>query len=247
MPTDTPLRCLVTCEHGGNRVPERWQALFRGHEALLASHRGYDPGALAMARDLAETLAAPLVAATVSRLVVDLNRSPGHPQLHAEPMRRAPRALREEALLRCYRPYRQRVERFVAEVVAGGGKLLHISSHSFTPVLGDEARRADVGFLYDPSRPAEAAFCAAWLAALKRLAPRLQLRRNYPYSGRSDGLCTWLRRSYPGERYLGVELEINQKHPLAGGSAWPALRRMVADACLEALSESPSTPPGSCG
>ena len=31
---------LLTCEHGGNRVPEEFRALFAGQETLLAGHRG---------------------------------------------------------------------------------------------------------------------------------------------------------------------------------------------------------------
>ena len=35
---------IVTCEHGGNRIPAPYRPLFRGQKALLDSHRGYDPG-----------------------------------------------------------------------------------------------------------------------------------------------------------------------------------------------------------
>jgi predicted N-formylglutamate amidohydrolase len=41
---------IITCEHGGNRVPAPYRPLFRGQQALLDSHRGYDPGSLVMAR-----------------------------------------------------------------------------------------------------------------------------------------------------------------------------------------------------
>ena len=57
---------LVTCEHGGNRIPAPYAALFRGHEAILQSHRGYDPGAAALARALAAACAASLVLASVT-------------------------------------------------------------------------------------------------------------------------------------------------------------------------------------
>ena len=40
---------LLTCEHGGNRIPPRYRTLFQGHRRLLESHRGYDRGALAVA------------------------------------------------------------------------------------------------------------------------------------------------------------------------------------------------------
>ena len=58
---------LITCEHGGNQVPARWRARFRGAGAVLSSHRGWDPGALGVARTLAKALGAPLVFAETSR------------------------------------------------------------------------------------------------------------------------------------------------------------------------------------
>lgn len=211
-------------------MPGPYRPLFAGQEDLLESHRGYDPGALAMARDLATAFAAPLVVATTSRLVVDLNRSLGHPKLHSGFVRRAPRVLRDAALERYYLPYRNRAEEMIAAAVAQGRRVIHISSHSFTPVLGAEVRNADIGLLYDPGRPGEVALCAGWLAALRELAPGLRVRRNYPYTGKSDGFCAYLRRRFAPENYVGVELEINQKHVFADGAPWRALRRAVVAA-----------------
>ena len=66
---------IITSEHGGNRIPAPYRRLFRGQRALLDSHRGYDPGSLVMAKALASACRTPLVASTVSRLLIDLNRS----------------------------------------------------------------------------------------------------------------------------------------------------------------------------
>ncbi|MBS1189788.1 MAG: N-formylglutamate amidohydrolase [Rhodocyclaceae bacterium] len=225
---------LVTCEHAGNRVPARYRNWFQGWEEALASHRGHDPGALAQARDLARALAAPLVYSTVSRLVVELNRSPRHPRLLSEAWRAAPREVREEAVARYYRPYRERAGQLVAGAIAGGRRVVHISSHSFTPVLDGEVRNADIGLLYHPGRPGERALCDAWQAALETLAPRFRVRRNYPYTGKSDGFCSWLRRRFGPGDYVGIELEINQKHCLAGGASWRELRRAVVAALVQA-------------
>jgi predicted N-formylglutamate amidohydrolase len=71
---------IVTCEHGFNRIPTPYRRLFREQRGLLVSHRGFDPGALVMATTLANACHAPFVASTTSRLLVDLNRSIGHPQ-----------------------------------------------------------------------------------------------------------------------------------------------------------------------
>ncbi|OIQ96240.1 N-formylglutamate amidohydrolase [mine drainage metagenome] len=230
-----PSRFLVSCEHGGNRIPSRYRPLFRGFESLLRTHRGYDAGALTMARDLAGALAAPLFAATTSRLLIDLNRSLGHPKLYSEATRAAPAALRLEILARHYLAYRGRVEEAVA-AAPGGGRVVHISAHSFTPVLDGRIREADLGLLYDPERPGEVELCRRWQAACRALAPELRVRRNYPYRGRSDGLTAHLRRRFPAERYLGIELEINQRHVFADGRRWRALRRTVIAALLQALS-----------
>lgn len=227
-------RLLVTCEHGGNRIPAAYATLFRGHAHLLQSHRGYDPGALATARSLARGLRAPLFFATVSRLLVELNRSPGRQFRQSPIMRRAPARIRDDVCRRFYVPYRQAVEAFVRAAIARGERVVHISSHSFTPSLdGMTARAADVGLLYDPSRAGEQLLSARWQHALARLAPDWVVRRNYPYRGRSDGLTRSLRAQHADSTYCGIELEVNQKHVGAAG-AIPARRRAALLAALRA-------------
>lgn len=226
---------LITCEHGGNRIPPGYRPLFRGFEALLQTHRGYDPGALAMARTLAAALPAPLHFSTTSRLLVDLNRSPGHPKLHAEAVSNAPAAVRRQIRERYYLPYRQSVEADIAALVAQGRRVVHIASHSFTPELAGETRNADIGLLYDPARDGERALSIRWQDCLGKRLPELRVRRNYPYTGKSDGLTAFLRRRFPAEAYLGIELEINQKHAYARGRHWRELRASVPQALQQAL------------
>lgn len=228
-------RFVISCEHGGNRIPAAYRPLFAGHEAILQSHRGHDPGALILARELAAVLHAPLVATVTSRLLIDHNRSPGHPALYSEFMRAAPRPLREAAYADYYRPYRERVEQCIKEALQHGASVIHISSHSFTPILDGRLRNADVGFLYDPRRADEQALCLRWISALHSRAPQLKLRRNYPYRGSSDGFCTWLRRQYP-VGYIGIEIEMNQRQLAAGLPAWQQLCTDIAGALRQALS-----------
>jgi len=108
---------VITCEHGGNRIPPPYRALFAPHRALLRSHRGFDAGALVMARALASEFGVPLLAATVSRLLVDLNRSVGHRQLHFDPVLELPDTRRQHILQRYYQPYRSQAERLVTEAM----------------------------------------------------------------------------------------------------------------------------------
>lgn len=229
---------LISCEHGGNLIPAAYRPLFREHSALLASHRGHDPGALALAREIAAELHAPLYQSTISRLLIDLNRSVGHPKLYSELTRDMPADVRKEIFEHHYLPYRNKVEAAVEEAVARGLRVVHIASHSFTPVLDGEVRNADVGLLYDPGRPGETAFCLAWQAALIELAPGIRVRRNYPYRGTSDGFTAYLRRRFSAEAYVGIELEVNQRHVERGGEDWHQLRRLLIATLRRALASS---------
>jgi predicted N-formylglutamate amidohydrolase len=229
------LALVITCEHGGKRIPAPYQELFRAHHALLDTHRGYDPGALLMARILAKAFAAPLVASTVSRLLVDLNRSLGHPRLHFEAVRNRPAEAREQILQHHYRPYREEAERLVRQAIAKHGRVIHLSCHSFTPELDGKVRGADIGLLYDPARPGEVDLCQRWQASLMGCAPDLIVRRNYPYAGKGDGLTAWFRQRLPPSAYVGVELEVNQKHVFNGGLHWSALRKRIVESLAQAL------------
>jgi len=226
---------VITCEHGGNRIPSLYRDLFHAHQALLDSHRGFDPGALIMARALSTVCAAPLVASTVSRLLVDLNRSIGHPGLHYETIRNAPSEVRLRILKHYYQPYRAQAERLVRQAIADHGHVIHLSSHSYTPELDGQVRNADIGLLYDPTRPGEADLCERWKAALKVCAPHLRVRRNYPYAGKDDGLTAWFRQRLPPGAYVGIELEINQKHIIRAGRHWTELRKVIVESLCRAL------------
>jgi predicted N-formylglutamate amidohydrolase len=213
---------VVTCEHARNAVPPGLRPLFRGRSRLLAGHEGYDRGALDFARLLARALQAPLFAGTVTRLVVDLNRSPGHRALHSPEVRALPEFDRQEIVRNYHSRYRQAVETEVAARVASGARVCHFSCHSFTPVRDGVARNADIALLYDPARARERAWCGWLREALAGLG--LRVRRNYPYRGVSDGFTTALRRRHPEAAYAGIEIEINQALLRAG---WPRLRRTL--------------------
>ena len=222
---------VISCEHAGREVPPVYRELFEGHESLLESHRGWDPGTLELGRALATELGVPVVATEVTRLLVDTNRSPGHRQCFSEISRRLDRKQRSEVIERYYDPHRKRVVAAVEKAlraVDDGGRVLHLGIHSFTPVLNDQPRKFDIGWLYDSRRPEERAIVDHLISNLAQRRPDLRQRRNAPYLGKADGLTTSLRRSYSDQAYLGIELEVNQRHPTGPAEAWSAL---VKDVC----------------
>jgi predicted N-formylglutamate amidohydrolase len=231
----SPPRLLITCEHGGNQVPGEFRPLFREHGSLLRSHRGYDAGALRMARELAGHFRAALLYSETTRLLVDLNRSPRHPRLFSEAIRALPKAVRDRIVAEHHRPYRGQVERYIGDMIAAGHRVVHVSSHSFTPIMAGVVRNADVGLLYDPLRPGERELARRWRRSIQELDPGVRVRLNYPYAGKADGLTSHLRRLFPAGRYVGIELEINQRYPLAGNRAWRKLRRVLVESLADVL------------
>lgn len=229
-PPHPRVRFLVTCEHGGNRIPLPYRDLFTGYEALLRTHRGYDTGALRVARELAAALDAPLIASVTSRLLIDLNRSRGHPRLYSEATRGSATGRRHAIFEQHYLPYRAAVETQVMQAIDEGALVIHVSCHSFTPELDGKLRNTDIGLLYDPARQAEADLCRRWREAIRTRHAGLKVRMNYPYTGTADGLTTALRRRFPAQCYLGVELELNQKHVSEGGGHWRSVRGAIIEA-----------------
>jgi predicted N-formylglutamate amidohydrolase len=229
------IHVLVTCEHGGNRLPRAYRKFFP--PAILATHRGYDPGALDLARDFAAALKAKLYYGTLSRLLIELNRTLDHPQLFSKYALRLGQDERELLIRRMYLPYWNAIERNVARALARGHVVVHVSSHSFTPRLNGVRRDADVGLLFDPARREESALCAHWYRALRECSPRLSVRNNYPYVGTGNGLTTALRGKYAGRTYVGVQIEVNQRFPRAGGARWHELRRTLTRSLVLALAD----------
>lgn len=225
---------ILSCEHASAHVPEHYRTLF-GNAAsprLLAGHRAYDIGAEAVALSFSRALGCPLFAGRVTRLLVDLNRSPTHPALFSSYSRSLSAAERQALLARYYLPFRTGVQSAIRDRIARGRRVIHLSVHSFTPKLSGVTRNADVGFLYDPARTGEAEFAADWQARLRRSGCAVHVRRNYPYRGVSDGHTSALRKSFDVLSYLGIELELNQ---LFFEVARQNARRTLIEALLKTL------------
>jgi predicted N-formylglutamate amidohydrolase len=234
-----PLALVLTCEHASPRVPPPFAGAIAPGHAWLRSHRGFDAGAPALARHLAHALRAPLVSARFTRLLVDPNRSPDNPAVFSRFTRGLPAAVRARLLARLHRPHWAAVTRRVLAATGRGRTCLHVAVHSFTPVLRGARRAVDVGLLFDPARPGERAFAARWRRALRASLPDLRVRDNQPYAGASDGLPTALRHTLDAGRYLGFELEINQRLVRGPAARWRAVQRGVAAALAAALAGAP--------
>lgn len=229
------VKYVITAEHGGNRVPVEFQPQFCNAAGILETHRGWDPGSLDLAKRFARRLKAPIIKSTVTRLLADLNRSPGNHSVFSEFTRPLDRRTKQAILDQYHSPHRQLVQSTAEELIEAGHRVIHIGMHSFTPELHGRMRLADVGFLYDPRRAHESSLCLGWQKSLQATRPDLKVRRNYPYRGTTDGLTTSLRRILPAESYIGIEVEVNQLWPLKYSAQWPALQTSLLDSFLSSV------------
>ncbi|MBU0682546.1 MAG: N-formylglutamate amidohydrolase [Proteobacteria bacterium] len=236
MTTSTTPALILSCEHATHHVPDQYRPLLAESLDTLDTHKGYDPGAYDFASLLAARLSVPLFAGKVSRLLVDLNRSlTNHRSPPISSRNDFPVVLKEELLAHYYHPYRRQVEEAITRCLRQEKTVLHLSIHSFTPVLDGARRTADVGYLYDPSRAREKEICGEWLFRLKSKEGQWRLRRNYPYRGVSDGFVPALRKIFSKQRYVGIELEINQMYPLGMKEDWLRLQHQLLESFVEVL------------
>jgi predicted N-formylglutamate amidohydrolase len=225
---------LITCEHAVSHVPEELTPLFADCPEVLESHRAFDQGAAELARHIANTLSAPLFEAKLTRLLVDHNRSPHNRSLWSEFSRGLPASEKLRLLDNYYRPFRGDVAGWISNSLADECKVVHVSVHSFTPVLDGKQRAVDIGLLYDPGRTEEGFFADVWKSRISACRPDLRVRFNVPYRGRSDGHMTSYRALYKSRDYVGIELEINQSL-VAGKDGWPVLQKQVVDSLKDSL------------
>lgn len=225
---------IITCEHASCAVAPAYKSLFRGQGEVLRSHRGYDPYSIEMATALATRLNCKLFQGTTTRLLVEINRSIGHPNLFSEFTQSLSEAEQTELLNEYYFPYRAAVESEVRSRIRKRRTVLHLGIHTFTPVFDGKPRATDVGLLYDPARGGESSLMKVWQRQLTQQLPELRTRRNYPYQGRSDGFTTSLRKKFADADYLGIEIEVrNSLRPTS--TAWRKLAevftKLTCDYC----------------
>lgn len=202
---------VLSCEHGGNQVPRTYEYLFENAEDVLNSHRGYDLGAMGLYDLINSNYIAYKQCATVSRLVVDINRSLHRRTLFSEYTKSLPKSGKQQILENYYyafrRPFAKKIEGFWRK----NKTVLHLSVHSFTPELNGKIRQTDFGILYNPEREEEKNFAVLWKKQLNERLPHCRVRFNYPFRGKPDGHVRYFR-DREENKYLGIEFEMNQKY-----------------------------------
>jgi predicted N-formylglutamate amidohydrolase len=205
-------KIIISCEHAGNYIPKPYSHLFEGKDEVLASHRGWDIGSMEVGKYVARHLEAPFFFQKVSRLLVEANRSLNNPELFSEFSVGLLEPQKKVLVDSYHHTYRLGVINEIEKAFLSYNRVIHISIHSFTPVLNGVERSVDLGVLVDESIAAEAEYAYYLKDRISVAIPEMLTMVNIPYNGADDGFTTYLRTQYSSDKYIGVELEVNQKY-----------------------------------
>jgi predicted N-formylglutamate amidohydrolase len=236
-------RLLLICDHASKAVPHELQDLGLT-PAQLDRHIGWDIGAAAVARRLAQRLDACAVLAGASRLVIDVNRDPADPTsipVVSDGLRipgnvALSAAERERRIQRFFLPYHAAIDAQVARLQAHCEAPALFSVHSFTPRMeGGAPRPWHIGVLWnrDPR-------IAVRLIENLRKVPDLVVGDNEPYDGK---LVAYSLNRHGGTRGLphcAVEIRQDLAADDTQAERWAeilatALRPILADETIYRL------------
>ena len=226
---------LLVCEHASDFVPKHYEGLGLSPE-LLADHVAWDIGAHALARLLARALDAALIAAPVSRLVIDVNRHvdahdlipataegtpvPGNADLSAEEHARR---------IQIYHaPFHDAID---AHLKAAKHLKAIVSVHSFTPSLFGKARPWHAGLLHDDDR-----FIADIMIEQLSRESDLVIGRNEPYAP-TDGVFYTMDRHAGALASAMIEVRNDLIANSVGQERWANSLAPALSTALEALGE----------
>lgn len=175
---------VLTCDHASNFMPEGFGTLGLPAEDF-ERHIAWDPGALAVARGMAEALDATLIETGVSRLVIDCNRPLDAHNLIPETSETTTipgnaglsESERQARIELAWRPFHDTVAATVEARQAAGRETRLVSVHSFTPVYFGKQRPWHIGIIHD----GDERIAAPLLRALNGVAG-IVVGDNEPYS-----------------------------------------------------------------
>lgn len=177
-------RIVLACDHASNFLPAEYGTLGLD-PSELQRHIAWDPGALPVALEMAQRLDAPLVASSVSRLIVDCNRPvEAHdliPELSESTIipgnREIDSAERSRRIALAHAPFHDAIDALLDQREAAGRESWLVTVHSYTPVYRGIPRPWEIGIIHDEDER----IAAALIAGL-RAVPGLTVGVNQPYS-----------------------------------------------------------------
>ena len=225
---------VLVCDHASNRIPEPYGDL--GLSAIdRLRHIAWDPGALAVSLRMVDLLDAPLIHSTVSRLVIDCNRTFDAPDLI--PIISEHTAIpgnevvgdndRRTRIAEFPTPFHDAIQAVLDRRAAAGMETILVAMHSFTPVYKGVERPWPIGLIHG----VDTGYTRRVFEALQAADPDLFVGWNEPYAALNG--VTYTLEHHGDERGLQstmVEIRHDEILEPEGIARWASLLAR----CLEA-------------
>lgn len=200
---------VLICEHASNYIPTSYARLGLTVDDLQR-HIAWDIGALALSEQLSSVLDAPLIAATHSRLLLDLNRDPRAADSIVVRSEDTPipgntgisMSEKQRRVDWLYTPFHAAIETLIDARLAAAIPTVVISVHSFTPVYRGCIRPWHAGVISQRDRR----LADSLLKVLQRNR-ELVIGDNQPYAP-NDGVYHSIERHGERRGLLCAMLEI---------------------------------------
>ncbi|WP_421979614.1 N-formylglutamate amidohydrolase [Roseibium sp.] len=187
---------VFVCDHASNYFPPPYDQCLGVTETEKSAHISWDPGALGVAKGLADRLDSPLVHTTISRLIIDCNRDEDRDDLipslsettEISGNRDLPEDEKSFRLDLVHRPFHRAIDEVIEARRERGLATAVVSVHSFTPVYKGRSRPWEIGLISDRDR----SLAEPVLAGLETLGD-LTVGDNEPYAP-SDGVYYTIHR-----------------------------------------------------
>ncbi|MGE3769364.1 MAG: N-formylglutamate amidohydrolase [Bdellovibrionales bacterium] len=218
---DAKSRFVLSAEHAGNAWPADMPPppLYDGWQD---DQFCYDPGAGDFTAKLATALNCPAIYGHYARVLIDLNRLPGNPDLIPKVVDGLPMPMNdidipeyERRLTTYYQPYHRELKKLMDNA---GPNPVHIAVHSYTRQRRTDAQERPwhLGLLYVHESPV----VKHVLASVESI-PGKVIGRNEPYNTRSSASgATALHASAYGREAFTLEFRIDQLEDPAQCDAW---------------------------
>jgi len=226
---------LILGDHAGNAIPR----VLGGLDLSImdrARHIAWDIGVHDLGMALAADLDATFIHQHYSRLVIDCNRDPRHPQSTPAMADGTPIAQndalsdadKQRRIAAIHVPYHQRIASELAGRAQAGRRTILLALHSFTPQLAGETRPWHIGILHSDGANG---FAVAMLTA-SRTNIGMVVGDNQPHRMDNTDYTVPHHAFASGVPYAEIEVRQDLLIDADGIATWC---RQISTACQQAL------------
>lgn len=200
---------IISCEHASDHIPQDYCKHLAADAHILNSFAALDIYAKELTQEMVKEIKCDHIFGNISRFILDLNKNPHHDHCFSTWAQNHLSSVEKKELLnQYYHPYRQQLIDLIQNYIQKNLQIIHLSIHTFSPISKGQEHNAAIGILYDPHRHGEKEVARIWHELLIKRTP-FRVRLNYPRTGKSDNLTSYLRKQFAEKDYLGLEIECN--------------------------------------